>query len=88
MLNRSFTSLYKSSSPDRPMKIDPDVEVDDASQVLSLFSSSWTLRVVGWDLEGRLTDLTWYLLAMAVLSFFSQESLIVDGLTIHMSLYI
>ncbi|KAK3029167.1 hypothetical protein RJ639_039722 [Escallonia herrerae] len=53
--------LYSSSIPDRPVHIVSAVEPDDTSRALSLFSSSSILRVLGWDLEGKLIDRMWCL---------------------------
>ncbi|KAK3018062.1 hypothetical protein RJ639_005187 [Escallonia herrerae] len=53
--------LYSSSIPDRPVHIVSAVESDNASRALSLFSSSSILRVLGWDLEGKLIDRMWCL---------------------------
>ena len=63
-LRSSSKHLYNSSIPERPLQIVPNADVDDASHFLSLLSSSWILRVVEWDLEGKLIDLTWHLLAI------------------------
>ncbi|KAK3018061.1 hypothetical protein RJ639_005186 [Escallonia herrerae] len=60
-LRRSSMHLYNSSIPDRPVRIVSAVESDDTSRVLSLFSSSLILRVLGWDLEGKLIDRMWCL---------------------------
>ena len=54
------------------MQIAPNVDVDDASNVLSLLSTSWILRVVGWDLEGKLIDLTWH--GLAIVPVLSQKA--------------
>ncbi|KAF9682127.1 hypothetical protein SADUNF_Sadunf05G0075900 [Salix dunnii] len=51
------TFLHKSSTPDKPLQIDP--VVGDDSHALSLFSPSSTSSVVGCDLVGKLIDLTW-----------------------------
>ena len=86
-LRSSSMQLYNSSSPDRPLEIFTNADVDDASNVLSLLSSSWILRVAGWDLEGRLIDLIWHRLAIVLL--FSLKAQIWDGCyNVHDYLYI
>jgi len=66
MLRRSSKQMYKSSSNERPVWIDFDVDIVDVpSQVLIFLSSSSTLTVLGWDLEGKLIERSlWYLFAM------------------------
>lgn len=66
MLRRCSTHSYSSSSLERPLRIDSDVEEEESCHVLNLLSSFSTLVVVGCDLEGKLIDRTWYLLDMAV----------------------
>ncbi|WVZ23096.1 hypothetical protein V8G54_001640 [Vigna mungo] len=63
-LKRSSMHLYNSERPDRPQQIFSTfgVEDDDASNDLSLLSSSSLLAVLGCDLVGKLMDLTPYLL--------------------------
>ena len=83
----SSKHLYNSCSPDRPLQIVSNVDVDDASNVLSLLSSSWILRVVGCDLEGKLIDLTWH--RLAIVPLLSLKAQIWDGCyNVHNSLYI
>uniref|UniRef100_A0A0A0L1K1 Uncharacterized protein n=1 Tax=Cucumis sativus TaxID=3659 RepID=A0A0A0L1K1_CUCSA len=48
----SSMEAYKSSSPNKPLQIDLEVEGDEFSNGFNLLSCSSILRVVGWDLEG------------------------------------
>lgn len=59
MWRSSSIQAYKSSSPCRPLQIDLEVEGDELSNAFNLLSCSSILRVVGWDLEGRLIDRKW-----------------------------
>jgi len=91
MFRRSSNEIYKSDSKDKPVPIDFEVDVEVASQVLRLLSSSSTLLMLGWDPVGKLFERTWNLFAMVTLFYcvLSQRKLNVFLLSPNLhSLYI
>lgn len=94
IFRRSSKYMYNSSSPERLLQIDPDVNnnLADSSNDLTLLNSSSILMVLGWDLEGKLIHLTWYLLAMMMRWFYQlNDSLFIGthwrSININKSLY-
>jgi len=91
MLRKSSKQMNKSSSKDKPVPIDSEFDVDVASHVLILLSSSSILMELGWETEGKLFERTWYMFAIVVTFSFvvcSFFRIVFSFLVLYLIIYI